>query len=514
MPFVNDGSGDLVQQALALSQLVQARRERQGKNVLDLAKPGDTFESIGMDPKTFQALYGKNTKFDPKRVVSELTPDALLGRNLVGYIQTLGPRELANMSATLLNQKEGIPGATTREGRLAAQESGGRQAQLVDQVTKETFEADKGTAVAKAKTGLIQAESAKLTAEDVAARVMEGINAWKGAPAETQTAMNQRLALGTTPTQVSQDEFKAKLATSAMRQALLAQTDPKHPMHGFLQKFGLNLNTVLAGSAMGIDTMFTDYARFSQQMGLAGKEESNILLRMYTDTAKEMSKSIFNGKLSPGQVLTMIKSREDGTPLPKGMEAAAAVYDRAVDAGFSANMQEALEKGDPFLQGLNQSIQALGKITDPGSMDMVVDMRRRAAAYAATMHQMGQPKTEEETNRFNALMKKNYQRALSVKYDAPWFGSNKWVPTGPDQGAAPPPDLGGLPDAVKGAMAPRAPAPGASMPTGLNVKPVAGAPLDPKAAIGGLPEADQQALLEYIQSLGAGVGPPKPPPPQ
>ncbi len=502
MPYVGGGN-DLVQQALALTQLMQARRERQGERQLELAKPGDTFESLGIDDRTFRALYGKSTKYDPKRVVSELTPQALVDRNLVGFIQTLGPIELSNMAATMMNYREGTPGATTREGRLAAQETGAREAKLKNEVSAETFESDKATAIAKSHTGRIEADRAKITAQDVMDRTLEGINSWRAAPKETQRSLNEKLVYGTSREGVEQEKYKAQLATNAVRQALLAETDPKHPLHGFLNKVGLNLNTVLAGTAMGIETMFSDYARYNQQMTVAGKEGSNIMLRMYTDTAKQMAEQVFKGKLSPGQVLTIIKSREDGTPLPKGMEAAAAVYDRAVDANFSAALQDALEKGDPFLSGLNQSIQSLGKLTDPGSLSFAASMRRQAAAYAATVQQMGKPTDAASAKRFDTLMQKNLQRAMSVKYDAPWFGANSWQPEGmPDPTQMPQ----GLPQNVQDIMKPRRGTPPITgqMPAGLNLTPVQGAPKGPVAGMAGLSTEDQQAIADFLASLGAG----------
>jgi hypothetical protein len=493
MPFVG-GSPDYGARTLALIQMIQDRRERQGKSKLALAKPGDTIESLGIDEKTFQALYGKNAKYDPKMVVSEETASHRLDKILQSHLDAMTPVQLADTGATLLNREAGTPGATTVAGAEAARQAGG----------------------VAAATKLTQAQTGKVTAEDVARRTIEGIESWKRAPVEAQEGLNQTLAMGATSKAMEVDQFKNQLATSGLKQAIIAQTDPNHPIHGFLKKLDLNLNTVLAGTAMGITTMFDDYNRYWQQMSLANKADDTIFKRMYADNAKQMSEQIFKGKLTPGQVLTIMKSREEGTALPAGMENAAKVYDLAVQANFDASMQEQLNKGDPFLAGAQQALSNLGKITDGRQLEATQDLTRTIAAYAATVQQMGRPTTAEETARFDALMAQNKKRAISSGVNIRSFLPNTYTTQAPGQGGAPPPIPSGLPDAVSRAMQPRGGSninPAALPGGGLNLNPVGGSGNPMTDAVAGLSDEDKAVLTQYLQSIGGLPGTkPKVPP--
>jgi hypothetical protein len=510
MPFVG-GTPDNNIDPVALIQWLTQRKMQQGKNILDTAEPGATVASTGMDPKTFAALYGKQAKYDPNKVLKAETSEHLLDRNIQGYIQSLTPVQAANLGATALNYRTGNPGQTTVQGTQDAQAAGAARAATDRQIAEGTGADQVATAKTKAKTQLTQASTADVTATDVAQRTMDGINAWKKAPADTQAGLNQKLVYGTTQDEMTQDQQKQRLATSAIKQAILAQTDPSHTIHKFLAANGLNLNTVLAGSAMGIDALFGDYARFQQQMTLSGKEASNIILKMYSDDARDMSEKVFAGKVTPGQVLTIIKSREDGTPLPKGLEGAATVYDRGVQANFDANLQTALEKGDPFLTSMHDQVKLLEKQTDPSSLSEVADLVRKAAGYAATKAQLGAPTTDAQWKVFNDVWKKNTARASGVKYDAPWFGSNSWKPVGDSSGAVPPPQMGNVPQTVQDAMRPRgAPVGMAPMPANLGVQPVAGAPSTGNPVAGAaaqLSPDDQAAIAGYLKTLGIGTPP-------
>jgi hypothetical protein len=232
---------------------------------------------------------------------------------------------------------------------------------------------------------------------------------------------------------------------------------------------------------------------------------------MYSDDARDMSEKVFAGKVTPGQVLTIIKSREDGTPLPKGLEGAATVYDRGVQANFDANLQTALEKGDPFLTSMHDQVKLLEKQTDPSSLSEVADLVRKAAGYAATKAQLGAPTTDAQWKVFNDVWKKNTARASGVKYDAPWFGSNSWKPVGDSSGAVPPPQMGNVPQTVQDAMRPRgAPVGMAPMPANLGVQPVAGAPSTGNPVAGAaaqLSPDDQAAIAGYLKTLGIGTPP-------
>lgn len=518
MPFIG-GGGDPQARTLELIQMIQARRERQGKNKLALAKPGDTIGSLGIDQKTFQSLYGKEAKYDPNMVVSEQTAAHKIDQSLQSYLDSLNPVQLLDVGASAYNSTIGTPGATTVAGAEAARQRGGTEAQVAADVSKNTAADRVAMAGNKAKTELVQSETGKITAQDVAARTMAGIESWKKAPENTQNALNQTLTYGTTGDALTQEQFKQQLATSSLRQAILAQTDPAHPIHGFLKKLNLDLNTVLAGTAMGITTMFDDYNRYWQSLGVQNKEASNIMLRMYTDTAKQMSESIFQGKLTPGQVLTIMKSREEGTALPTGMQEAAKVYDLAVQTNFDAAMQAQLQKGDPFLQGAQQALANLTKITDGRQLEATQQLTRYIAAYAATRQQMGVPSSADDAAKFDALLQQNLRRAISSDVKVRVLMPNQFNMNAPGAGpAGAPPPTAGLPDAVAGALAPRPGQPGAAqpapMPAGLNMQPVGGAPANPVgAAMAGLSTEDQQVLTQYLQSIGAlGGAKPKVPP--
>lgn len=510
MPMIDDGSGNLIQQVLMLAQLNQQRNQQQGQNQINTALPGQTVGDVGMDPKQFAALFGKKTPYDAKRVLHEQKSGDLLDSNLKNFLLTADPVTLANISASAIANRSGIAGMTTPEGLSATAQTGGRAAQTAEKISAATAPDVVTAGTNKAKTAAITSGTENATAESIAKLVFKGIADMETQPDAVQAAAGQGAAYGASASGIASGEYKNQLAISSLRSAIDAQTNPKAPIHAFLAKNGLDLHTVMAGSAMGIAGLFDNYSRMIMSTTTTGKEMQLALLRSRLESAREMSQKVFHGKLTPNQVMVIMDAKESGKPMPKGLEAAAQVYDYAVEATFQSAIAQEIEKGDPMIQAARDQIKALQQPgMDPNALMAVRDLSRTIAAIALTKTQIGEPPNDPVgRGRWDMVFQQNRARVPTGAVKFPLFsrGSSQ-APEG--MGSQPIPTM-----APAGSVAPTMGAPGPTQVQPIGNVPAAGGIISP---VGGPPPAgtatgvatgifspdDQKALADYLKTIGA-----------
>lgn len=359
MPIIG-GDDNMLPMALQVLQMAHERAARQGRQQIETAQPGQTVQQVGMSPKQFAELFGKNTPFDPNRVLKRETATDVVDTATTNYLKSLSPLQMLDVVATNMNNQSGVAGQTTMKG----------------------LEASRKTSEVRAQTGLA-------TAQSVAGMIDQGIDAMKKAKPEIQQQLGQQMAFGKTAADVEGEGLTNQLKISALREAIGAQTNPNAPIHAFLKSIGLDLPTVLAGTAMGIQNLFDSWGRVwagSRQAGFNVEEE---LQKAEIATAKEMSQKVFHGTLTPRQVLAVMRSNETGKT-PAGLKGAKDLYDRSAAAYYNSAIADAMAKNDPFLKATADQIAALTKPgVDPHTLTAVNDLSTRAAGYAATLQQLG-----------------------------------------------------------------------------------------------------------------------------
>jgi hypothetical protein len=509
--MIDDGSGNLVQQVLMLAQLSQQRNQQQGANQINTALPGQTAKDVGMTERQFKAIFGKDVAYNPGRVLREQKSSDILDNNLKNFLATADPATLASFSASAMLNRSGVAGLTTPEGLDATIKTGGRAAQTAEQVSSATQPEAVRTGVAHAKTAAVQAETAGATAESIAGLVAKGIQSMAKAPEAVQAAAGQTAAYGTTASAIESGEYKNQLGIASLRMAIDAQTNPRAPIHAFLAKNGLDLHTVMAGSAMGISSLFDNYSRMLMSVKATSKEMELALLRSRLESARDMSMKVFHGKLTPNQVMAVMDAKESGKPLPKGLEAAGQIYDYAVEASFQSAIAQEIEKGDPMITAMRDQIHALqAPGLDPNNLTAVRDLSRNIAAVAMTKTQIGDPPpTAEGQAKWDQVFQANKARVPGASIKFPLFSRGSSV------GAE------GLGSQVPPVMAPAgstALPPGAVNPSQVKAiqnVPAAGGILAP---VGGaaptgqatnqpmsqLTPEDQKAVADYLKTIGVG----------
>ena len=507
--MIDDGSGNLINQVLMLAQLSQARNQQQGVNQINTALPGQTVADVGMDPKQFAALFGKGTPYNPTRVLRDQKASDVLDNNLKNFLATADPGTLAAFSASAMLNRSGVAGLTTPEGLKSTIATGGREAQTAEQVSAATQPQAVRTGVAKATTAAIQAETQQVTAASVAQMVQKGIDAMSKAPEDVQAAAGQQAAFGTTASNIQSAEYKNQLGIASLRSAIDAQTNPNAPIHKFLAKNGLDLHTVLAGTAMGLTNLFDNYSRMLMTVTATGKEMQLAILRAKLDAAKDMSQKVFMGKLTPNQVMAIMDSKESGKPLPKGLEEASRVYDYAVEASFQSAIATEIEKGDPMITAAKEQIAALQKPgVDPNALTAVRDLSRTIAAIAMTKTQIGDPPSDPAARaRWDQAFQANKARVpgAAIKFPLFSFGSSQ-PQAGVGSEAAPIMAPAGSVLPTPGAVSPTQIKPVQTVPAVGGILAPAGGPApagkatnQPMAQLG--PD-DQKAVSDYLKAIG------------
>jgi hypothetical protein len=479
MPILDNGGNDaMLRMAFQMIQGAQERRARQGQQQIAGAAPGATVGQVGMSPKQFSELFGKDTPFDASRVLKTETSKDVVDRYTVNYLKQLEPMKQLDIVATSLSNQSGVAGPTTMKGLEAM-----RGATETQQVTQQH------------------------TAQSVAESVEEGLNAWRTAKPEVRAAYGQKQSLGTTATEVESGELRNRLAIASIGEAVDAVTNPNAPIHEFLRKNDLNLGTVLAGTAMGIQELFSNWTRAFWTNKDTTDQFALATHKARLEVATELSKGTFKGVLTPLQVLAIMKSREEGTPLPKGLEGAAQVYDHGVAAYYNAAIGEQLQKGDPTIQALRTTADYITKPgVDPRTMVSVRNTLADAAARAATLSQVGpMPSDPEGMRKWDEVYQANLRRVPKTGINIPW---GRDVPAenmaGPQPALAPTSAPVGPVKPVSGVTGP-VPVGNVPAAAGMLTDPTTGKPPAPQ-----LSTEDQQAIMNYIQTLQMGNAPQTP----
>lgn len=393
MPILQGNNDEMLRLAFGMIQAAQQRRAQQGANLINTAAPGATVGGTGMDPKIFAELFGKNTTFDPARVLKPETSATMTDKLTQDYLRGLNPMQQLDIVATNLQNQAGVAGVTTMKGLDASR-----------------------------KTNEANAVSKQHTAESVAEMIDTGIAQMKKASPEIQGRIGQQAGFGTTADQQEADLKSNQLKIAALKEAIGAQTNPNAPIHKFLGTIGLDLPTVLASVAMGTTNLLDSYSRVWAGSKQAGFDEAAALRKAEIETAKDLSQKTFGGKLNVRQTLALMDAQSTGK-VPKGLEGAFDVYSRGVAAAYNSAMSELMTKNDPFLKATADQIQALTKPgVDPNTIEAVNELSTRAAGYAVTLQQFnGQvPNDAAGLAAFNRAMAYNTAKVPKGGVHFPW----------------------------------------------------------------------------------------------
>jgi hypothetical protein len=490
MPILNGGSGDdMLRLAFQMIQQAQQRRFQQGQEQIATADSGATVGQVGMSPKQFAALFGKDTPFDAGRILKPQTSADVVDQKTRDWIKGLDPLATANLIATNMNNRAGIAGQTSMAG----------------------LESQREANTSKAKAEAVTAKTQIVTAENVAQMVEEGFNQLKTASPKTRAAMGQQAALGTTQDQAEQERLRAQLGAATMKEALDAQTDPTAPIHKFLAGINLNLPTVMAGTALGIQNLFDTYAHILVAGRSAGFDVNAAMEKAEIEHASDLAKNVFHGTLTPRQVRALMQSQEAGTKVPKGMEGASDLYGRSVSAYYSSAITKALTENDPYLQATAAQISALQKPgVDPNTLVAVQDLSSRAAGYAATLQQLGpQPDDPAGAAAWQQVFMSNVNRVPKGGIHFPWttFKGDK-APGGLGAPNSPTPGAPAAPAPTSAPLGAKPPVPGVAPIAPVGTVPAAAGILKPvdttAAAAAGAAMTDEQkaSMAAYLKSIG------------
>lgn len=484
MPQIDEGNN--LGQMLTLYQIMQNMKARQAQNLLATASPGSTVGELNMDPGTYAVLFGKGTKYDPNRVLSPMTDSQ---RALHAYIGTMTPSQLQDFGASIANTSVGTPGATTVAGAEASRQTGGSKAQVAQQIQVKT-------APDQVKTGVAQEQTKAAQAEDIMQRTIKGIESMSKAPTDVQDAVNQQVAYGTTVSGQQVQSLKNRMAITSMEQALKAQQDPNHPLNRFLSKLGLDMPTVLAGSAMGLDGLMGSVVQYGLEAQRQGREAQNIMLRADADYANRLS-TLMGNKVTPQQIMAVMNAKQTGGKIPPSLQGISSLIDNATEVYFRAGITEAQEKGDPDAQALSRTLQALQTVKDPTQLKAMGQLIRQDAARIKTNQQIG-PLTQQNSAHWTQVYNANLNLTQGIDVEHNYIMPNEYNVVGGPTGASAGP---AIPDAIASQLSP-------STRAAMTGKPNPNQPAlpfsGPAAQTQGISPEDAANVQLYLQSIGMG----------
>lgn len=480
MPILQGNSDQMLAMAMQMITQANERRRQQGIAQVNVALPGQTVADLGMSEKQFAQVFGKDTPYNPNRVLHQELPEDVKNRLTTEWLKTLNPMQQLDIVATKLNNDSGLAGPQTMKG----------------------LEAARSTAETKAVSG-------QHTAESVAQMIDTGIAQMKKETPEVQGRIGQQAAFGTTADQQQADLQSNLLKMSALKEAIGAQTNPNAPIHKFLGTIGLDLPTVLASVAMGTTNLLDSYSRAWAGSRQAGFDVEAALEKAEIESAKEISERTFGGKLTVRQVLMLQRAQNSGD-LPKNLQGAYDVYSRGVGAAYEALFSEMIAKGDPIAQGIASQIGALTKPgVDPNTVSAVNDLATRNAAYLITKKMFGGqvPTDAAGIKSFNDAMTFNLARMPKggVHFPLLSIGSSQ-NPSGLGTGQITPPNQQVAPTDNAPAVRPVSPvAPVSGVPANIlpQLTDSSGNQLGQQTPQ--LAPDQQEAIMRYLQSIGVGA---------
>lgn len=400
MPIIGGGdSNAMLAMAMQMIQQATERRARQGQQQIATAQPGQTVSQVGMSPKQFAELFGRDTPYDPNRELKDQKPGDIIDKYTENYLKGLNPMQQLDIVATKMNNDSGIAGPTTMAG----------------------LDASRNTAAIKAKAGQVSAQS-------VADMIDQGVAAMSQADPKVRARIGQQAAYGTSEDAQALEASQNQLKQATLKEAIGAISNPNAPIHGFLAKMDLNLPTVLAATAVGAENLLTTWGQimFGAREGRRTMEEE--LRKAEIDTAKNLSINTFGGKLNPRQVLAVMDANSQGKAPPKGLEGAADVYSRSVSAAYNSALQKALTENDPFVKAGIAQIDALTKPgVDPHTLAAVADISSRLAGYSVTKFSLGpMPADPAAAAKWEQVMQYNTERVPkgAIHFPAPSIHSD------------------------------------------------------------------------------------------
>jgi hypothetical protein len=366
MPQVSSGNQELINQILTIAQILGRRKDVQAKNVLDLAKPGQTAGEIGLTPSLSKRAFGR--EYQPGEIVVQDTAQAANDRAELAFLDAVKnnpaalenakPGDLLSLGASIFANKQGTPGMST-PGALKTRAA--------------TSEVAAGTEQTKAKTqGAIS--------KSVFDRVQDGIKAMDLAPQEARSALGQNLAYGTTTSALMADDMKARLAAEATKRGIQFVADPQnHPLGAEFRKLGVDPVAAVAAIGTGSLGFLDNVARLSLIHAESNAAYGSALRAAQAKWATGLSESM-GGKLSPQTIIAVMDRRMEGKPPLTGSGATAErLIDNGMEMAYRAAVAKATAEGDPTLGAFKEIVSAAGNIKDDKRFkDVAGEYRRRA----------------------------------------------------------------------------------------------------------------------------------------
>jgi hypothetical protein len=365
MPQVSSGNQELVNQILALAQILGQRKDKQARNILDLAQPGQTAGQIGLTPGLSKRALGRELAstdvVKPHTAQSRADEaestflDAV--KNNPSLLENAKPGDLLTLGASIFGSRVGQPGITTPKAiRTRA----------------ETSEISTGVEKTKVTTQGAVARS-------ISQRVEEGIRAMDAAPEEARAALGQNLAYGTTASNLMSDELKARLAAEATKRGIQFTADPNnHPLGKEFRKLGIDPIAAVAAIGTGSLGFLDNVARLSIIHAQSSADYGSALRSAQAAWAGRLSESI-GGKLSPQTIISVMDRRMAGKPpLTDGSGALAErLISDGMEMAYRAAVSKATQEGDPTLGAFKEIVSAAGNIKDDKRFESIANEYRR-----------------------------------------------------------------------------------------------------------------------------------------
>lgn len=434
-PFGNMDPIQMLQFLMGLKERKLQHTTEQAKNLLSTTRPGTPIEQTGLNPKQQKALFGRTLA--PGATPVPASGADMQDDQLRQAITLMTPDQLNVFRGSLINKTIGTPGANTVAGITA-----GGQAEEVKAGTR--------LAVAK-KTGNW---------------IIDGLQAIDNLPLPERARAGAQLATGMTPeglTQAGDDAKVARLTSindytkaEITRLSLDAMRNPNNPLNRVMKaNLGFNAIDAAGGVAMGMASLMDEASRIAAEKDInsltSGGRMGQIWEQADADAAVAISKS-FGGKFTPRMVRDWMywKASPSGTARPPVVTAE---MDQAMSLGtaaaFRAEVNQAIEKGDPDAQNLQNILSGMSKITNANQLTAYAQLSNDYYARVHMNQTIG-PRPAQAQDPAGAALWDAQLKAF--KDHMPKLDANFWM-TG-----------GGVDVSIPGSHLSRQPAPGMGMP--------------------------------------------------
>lgn len=355
---------DNSQKLQALLQMVRQNQATQRQQALDLiakAQPGQTVEDLGLTPKAFKRVFGRNP--NAGEVLKVPTAADIIGMRMAEMLKT-APPELVNTLAmsSMAREATGQAGVTT-------QKSFGTRAK---------------TAETTAEAEGIQAATSKTNLQTINDLVEQAATEFKAMPAAKKSGLAQKLATGTTAAAEEEAQISSTLMTELKREALKFAAAPQTHALGklFKSRLGMDPVAVMTSTVLGTNNLLSQMA----DLMIANVSGRSALETEFAKAAGKMSE-LTGFKINPAEVMAVWTESDPAKRAKLGP--IAAIMETTADIMGRSTLTEAMMKGDPRALAL-QAVEATARQTkDPNIIEAVSGMYRKTMADLLTEQKFG-----------------------------------------------------------------------------------------------------------------------------